>query len=77
MLTMIHDYVGCPQEFGRNSVTRGVIFGNFVLRNYVDSTEGLGKSKKSDNLAIAKLSCTRKEILKSDNCYSNYYLVIN
>ena len=44
-------------------VARGELFlAIFVLRNYVDGTEGLGKSKKSDNFAMAKLSCTLKEI---------------
>ena len=44
-------------------VSQGELFlAIFVLRNYVDSTEGLGKSKKSDNFAIGKLSYTCKEI---------------
>ena len=38
-------------------VSRGELFlAIFVLRNYIDSTEGLGNSIKSDNFAIAKLS---------------------
>ena len=38
-------------------VSRGELFlAIFVRRNYVDSTEGLGNSIKSDSFAIAKLS---------------------
>ena len=56
MLIMIHTlFVGCCWDFDENSVARGVIFGEFVRRNYVDSTGGLGNWIRSSDFAIAEL----------------------
>ena len=57
MLIMIHTlFVGCCWDFDENSVARVVIFGEFVRRNYVDSTKGLGSSTRCDNFGFAKVS---------------------